>query len=337
MQARCFAVTEEVRKEEERVDVRAVLLPTSPPFLTPPYSRRSRSPYCPMVTATKQATADMERLYNAMEPLFDAAGFGKDDLSLGQEGDVEFKPNKMQPNRPYRRFWSENSSLASGSATAGAGMDNIMPPHTPVSPEAYTQDLMEEYNSMEISNEGGVKVWRNMEGDEDEGHCNVTVGEFFAKTSKGEAAKGRRPREGEPVRVFPGVYTPIFGVGENGTFVVVEDWKGPDGVYLEYRTGQSGELIFERGALAWDPRGFWSHAEVLRMLAQDQASSKTTTVVARKTSGLHRSGFGRGGASVAVPQAFVNEVKESSGDVGGVENGGNKLQVFSADGGWDSR
>ena len=156
-----------------------------------------RSPYCPMVTATKQATAEMERLYEAMEPLFDAAGFGRDDLSLGREGDVEFKPNKMQPSRPYRRFWSENSSLQSDpSVTSAAGMDNIMPPHTPISPMA-NMNFIDEFNSikLEYSSLDG-KVWRNLEG-QDGGHCNVTVGKFFSRPIKEKATEGRKPRDGE--------------------------------------------------------------------------------------------------------------------------------------------
>lgn len=62
-----------------------------------------RSPYCPIVSATKQANPDLERMYKQMTPLFEAAGFGQDDLSLGQEDELEFKPGKDIPSRPYRR------------------------------------------------------------------------------------------------------------------------------------------------------------------------------------------------------------------------------------------
>ncbi|GMH64602.1 hypothetical protein TrST_g10089 [Triparma strigata] len=307
-----------------------------------------RSPYCPIVSASKQASADLEKLYTQMSPLFEAAGFGREDLSMGREEEIEFKPGKDVPSRPYRRFWSENKNLADRSVTSEAtghgsveGMETsrIIPPHEPVRPdEDISIDLFDDY--AELQNEGiqsnQTSSWRNLEGSQDHEHCNVTVGEFFEKPVVGRVGGARKPRENEPVRVFPQLYTPVVGVGENGIFAAVADWDREDDVYAQYRTGDRGEMIFERDHLVWDPRGFWSHFEVFKMLSDNDYNNQTVSLVARKTSGLHRSGFNRIGASVPLPKAFVDEVKIGTGETGSILKGGNKLQVFSADHAWDS-
>ena len=84
-----------------------------------------RSPYCPLLTAGKQATADLQKIYDSMEPLFNAAGFGKDDLSLGlcDVNAMEFKVGRDEPNRPYRRFWSEASEASVGGEASGASVE----------------------------------------------------------------------------------------------------------------------------------------------------------------------------------------------------------------------
>lgn len=96
-------------------------------------------------------------------------------------------------------------------------------------------------------------------------------------------------------------------------------------------------MLFDRDHLVWDPRGFWSHFEVFKMLSDLDYNSQTVSVVARKTGPLHRSGFNRTGANVPLPKAFVDEVKIGTGETGSIHKGGSKVQVFSADHCWDSR
>lgn len=69
---------------------------------------------------------------------------------------------------------------------------NIIPPHEPARPkEEISVGMFEEYENT-FNGEGSASnmSWRNLEG-EGNGHCNVTVGEFFAKEVVGRVGEGR--------------------------------------------------------------------------------------------------------------------------------------------------
>ena len=72
----------------------------------------TRSPSCPPLTAT-QRTPAAQRIYDAMLPLLQAAGFSLKDLTLEQgDGGVNVKA----PRRPYQRPWSRGAGARADDA-----------------------------------------------------------------------------------------------------------------------------------------------------------------------------------------------------------------------------
>jgi hypothetical protein len=185
----------------------------------------SRSPSCPplLVAEGKQASPDMQKTYDTLKPLLEAAGFGEADLGLLGNADDSFKPGKANPRRPYRQFWkegvaptgSEASEADATSPTAQFGGQLVLPErdnlHRPPSPTP-----------------------------------NQQPHSYYL----------RAPKLGESV-VFSlgvfGVVTPVTGDGPNVSSVTARIAQQSSGGATLPAVGE--DVVVERDEIVWDPRG----------------------------------------------------------------------------------
>jgi len=155
-----------------------------------------RSPYCPMVTAAKQANAELQRHYDEMEELLNQAALGKKDLGIQDgEGVQMFRPSRDMPNRPYRKMWTEKGD----NTTTGMSEGGIL--HEPVKPEEKNWGEWGEWGEWDKLSAASSYKYQNLE---DKSLRGEDEDEELGKAAGGRAINYvRRVRAGEVVQLFP--------------------------------------------------------------------------------------------------------------------------------------
>lgn len=176
-----------------------------------------------------------------MEPLFSAAGFGREDLSVPS---LPCWAPGCTPRRPYAQGWNGEGD-DNRPRPRGLSADELNRAATPHSPEepSFAFEFMPEQPIPPSSKAVGG---------------NEQLGEFWEGNGGDGDWKVKRPNVGELVQVEPDMY------------VAIEAVNLPV-VYL-------ADFTLDRETLLYDPRGFWSTVECLREISEAHKSSKTTTL-----------------------------------------------------------